>query len=1249
MQSQRLSLHNKWVNRSLALLLTITLILTVQSVKAATGGGVVVGWGDGRAGYLLTTTELSGIAAITAGFEHSLLIKNDGTLIGLGSATYGQTHLPAGLNNLTAIAAGNFHSLALKGDGTVVAWGRNDAGQSNIPAGLSNVTAIAGGSDYSLALKRDGTVAIWGGNDFGQLNIPAGLSNVIAIAAGSIHSLALKADGTVVGWGDNRSGQLNIPAGLSGVVAIEAGSNHSLALKGDGTVVAWGGNFSGQLNVPAGLRDVVAIVADIQHNLALKSDGTVVAWGSNSAGQSNVPTGLSDVVAIASGGDFNLALKRNGTVVSWGQSHTAAAMPKTVRGVVATAIAAGELHILALKPDGTVVVAGNNLYGQLNSPVGLRGVVAIAAGGNYSLALKGDGTVVAWGNNGYGQLNMPAGLNGVVAIAAGFSHALALKGDGTVVAWGSNTEGQTTIPTALKGVIAIAAGRFHSLALKNDGTVVAWGRNDHNQLNIPAALSGVVAIAAGDYANLALKHDGTVVAWGWDRSDRIKVPAGLSGVVAIAAGGEHSLALTRDGTVVAWGGADAGQINMPAGLRGVSAIAAGGVHSLAIVGDQRAPRANPSQQPATANGWNKTDVTIKWRWSDSGGSEIDLTHCTWDSTSSGEGEIEFTASCHDQVGNEGRAQYRVRVDKTNPTSNLRQNPPANANGWSNRDVSVDWRWLDSGSTIDPARCALITPVTSEGRTDLTQSCQDRAGNVASAVHTVYLDKTIPSASPTVSPAANANGWHNTDVTVTWGWSDPAAGAGQAAGLNPANCPATTTSSGEGSRTLNSTCSDLADNRATQNYTVKVDKSAPVVTVTGVSNGAVYTLGSVPTAACNTIDTLAGVATPAALTVTGGNGDGTGSFTATCSAATDLAGNSRAPVTATWSVVAAPAAQIEITSNQQPIANRSNSPTLANGTNLGEVAVGSSLDQSFTINNRGNGELTLNGSPVAAISGANATDFVVTTPPAGTVAAGGNTSFQVRFTPTSAGARTATLTIANNDSANNPYTFTIGGAGTDALQPTSQLTQLAGNSQSCTAATGTYVKNCTISFTLQNSSAEELQIRYYSITNVSSHLYVLNGTPNPGQIGTTVTDRRSIAQGSTFQPTFNLGLLTNTSYTIRFKVYGYAGVAAASADDSNGVDLGEFEVTIDPAADALPGAGITATQGLTTPATVDAPIAPPITSESSQRQQLFLPLITNAGALAGAAFGSPNGIAVLLLVGLVIGGLVYRRTRKAGKG
>jgi hypothetical protein len=73
-------------------------------------------------------------------------------------------------------------------------------------------------------------------------------------------------------------------------------------------------------------------------------------------------------------------------------------------------------------------------------------------------------------------------------------------------------------------------------------------------------------------------------------------------------------------------------------------------------------------------------------------------------------------------------------------------------------------------------------------------------------------------------------------------------------------------------------------------TVQIDKTAPVVTVTGVSNGASYTLGSVPTAGCSTTDALSGVATQATLSVTGGNADGTGSFTATCGGATDNAGN-----------------------------------------------------------------------------------------------------------------------------------------------------------------------------------------------------------------------------------------------------------------------------------------------------------------------------------------------------------------------
>ena len=263
------------------------------------------------------------------------------------------------------------------------------------------------------------------------------------------------------------------------------------------------------------------------------------------------------------------------------------------------------------------------------------------------------------------------------------------------------------------------------------------------------------------------------------------------------------------------------------------------------------------------------------------------------------------------------------ADFTPPVAAPSLSPSANANGWHNRDVQVAWNWSDpptaagQGSGLDLATCPPAAQVTSEGRTMLDQRCFDRVGNEGRATAMVQLDKTPPTANPSQFPVANVNGWNNSDVTVTWNWRDLAPGTGQAAGLDPANCPLTLTSSGEGSRTLNSTCSDLADNRTPQNYTVLVDKIAPVVTVTGVSNGAVYTLGSVPTAGCNTTDSRAGVATQASLSLTSGNGNGTGSFTATCNDGTDLAGNRAAAVSVTYTVNALPTATPTATSTPTP--------------------------------------------------------------------------------------------------------------------------------------------------------------------------------------------------------------------------------------------------------------------------------------------------------------------------------------------
>ena len=177
----------------------------------------------------------------------------------------------------------------------------------------------------------------------------------------------------------------------------------------------------------------------------------------------------------------------------------------------------------------------------------------------------------------------------------------------------------------------------------------------------------------------------------------------------------------------------------------------------------------------------------------------------------------------------------------------------------------------------------IVPSATQG--SITEGVQNGPGQVILSY--IVTDNTAPSASPTQSPEANTAGWNNTDVTVTWNWTDDPDGKG----IDQGNCIQSSASNGEGEQLLTATCKDLAGNEGYAEHTVNVDKTAPVVTVDNVSDGASYTLGSVPISGCSTDDALSGVAIPAAFNRSGGNPDGTGSFTITCSGAVDNAGNS----------------------------------------------------------------------------------------------------------------------------------------------------------------------------------------------------------------------------------------------------------------------------------------------------------------------------------------------------------------------
>jgi hypothetical protein len=133
-----------------------------------------------------------------------------------------------------------------------------------------------------------------------------------------------------------------------------------------------------------------------------------------------------------------------------------------------------------------------------------------------------------------------------------------------------------------------------------------------------------------------------------------------------------------------------------------------------------------------------------------------------------------------------------------------------------------------------------------------------------------------------NPGANANGWNNTDVTVSWTCSDLVSGV-----VSP-TVNETVASEGE-DQSATGTCTDNSENTAHHTVTgINLDKTVPGVELTGgPADGGAYYFGSVPTApSCDANDALSGLA---GNCVVSGYSTAVGQQTVTASAR-DRAGN-----------------------------------------------------------------------------------------------------------------------------------------------------------------------------------------------------------------------------------------------------------------------------------------------------------------------------------------------------------------------
>lgn len=159
------------------------------------------------------------------------------------------------------------------------------------------------------------------------------------------------------------------------------------------------------------------------------------------------------------------------------------------------------------------------------------------------------------------------------------------------------------------------------------------------------------------------------------------------------------------------------------------------------------------------------------------------------------------------------------------------------------------------------------------------------------------------------------------------------------------------------------------------------------------------------------------------------------------------------------------------------ANGGLNQTLFGSTNVGAPGPVKMYD----IENIGATTLNLTGAPRVQLAGAHPGDFTVTLQPGATVGSLASSQFNIQFFPTADGVRTAIVTIQNNDSDENPYTFAIQGTAVCSTTLTSTIWPLEGpeNTEvtitSATDLTGATATINGLAMTTVSSSATELVV------------------------------------------------------------------------------------------------------------------------------------------------------------------------------
>ncbi len=195
--------------------------------------------------------------------------------------------------------------------------------------------------------------------------------------------------------------------------------------------------------------------------------------------------------------------------------------------------------------------------------------------------------------------------------------------------------------------------------------------------------------------------------------------------------------------------------------------------------------------------------------------------------------------------------------------------------------ALTYTWTGGGlsGSVSGANPTVELPA---GSHTLTLTVGDGELTATDTVQVTVQDTTNPTIVGSRTPAANTNGWNNTDVTVNFDCDDSGSGIASCSG------PTTLSTDGAG-QSVTGTATDNAGNTAQSAVSgINVDKTAPTIVFGG--NAGTYTLDQTVVITCSATDALSGIDTadcPEVNSTASALGFGTHTLTAT---ATDRAGN-----------------------------------------------------------------------------------------------------------------------------------------------------------------------------------------------------------------------------------------------------------------------------------------------------------------------------------------------------------------------